>query len=55
MLDVEGTQRGRQANRTRRNQGVQQPQIVRQVIGDEVGQGALAVSGGRPHHRQGCD
>jgi hypothetical protein len=55
MLDVEGTQSCRQANRTRRNQGIEQAQIVREVIGNEIGQGTLTVGRGRPYHRQGSD
>jgi hypothetical protein len=55
MLDVEGTQSCRQADRTRRNQGIEQAQIMREVIGDEIGQGTLAVGGGRPDHWQGGD
>jgi len=55
MLDVEGTQRCRQANSTRCNQGIEQTQIVREVIGDEIGQGTLTVGWGRPDHWQGGD
>ena len=29
--------------------------MVREMIGNKIGRGALAVSGGRPHHRQGSD
>src|SRR5262245_30731916 len=55
MLDVEGAQRCRGANRARRNQGIEQAQIVREVIRNEIGQGALAVSGGWPDHWQRGD
>ena len=55
MLDVEGAQSCRQANGTRRNEGIEQTQIVRQMISDEVGQGTLAVGCGRPDYGQGSN